>query len=384
MKSFLYLIEGGLTSGACMCAIELINRLKDTNFRPIIITQHKNDFNDYCDTNGIENYHLHYARICSLSQNRTGWLIAFFMRPILNFIAFKRLSKKIDLKKICFVHSNGGSIDFGAYLYKKKGITHFWHVRDFFLFNNTLPPLIRNLALYMEQNATSIITVSNALRNVLIEAGCSPNKVQTIYDGIENNLEPKKELKFERRKKLHVACVGQICKLKGQETLVEAINLMTSTERSYFHFDFFGEIIPEFKDIFLSKIKKYDIEKDIQLKGFSNYILQNLDDYDIGVQPSHSEGFSRVTAEYMAAGLCVIAAAEGAIPELIQHNHNGLLYEDYNAAELKELLIYCYHNQTKMHALAEKAQKDFFNKYDIRINFDKIINLYNRHSKVRY
>ena len=380
MKSFLYLIEGGLTSGACKCAIELINRLKGTNFRPIIITQHKNDFNDYCDTNGIENYHLHYARICSLSQNRTGWLIAFFMRPILNFIAFKRLCKKINIKEICFVHSNGGSIDFGAYLYKKKGIPHFWHIRDFFLFNNTLPPLIKNLAFYMEQNATSVITVSNALRNVLIDAGCSPNKVQTIYDGIEIKPEEKKELKFETRKKLNVACVGQICNLKGQETLIEAICQMTKIERNFFQFDFFGEIIPEFKDIFLSKIKKYGIEKDIRLNGFSNNILKDLRKYDIGVQPSHSEGFSRVTAEYMAAGLCVIAAEEGAIPELIQHNQNGLLYKDFTPIELKNLLIYCYQNQPQMHILAEKAQKDFFNKYEIRINFDMIVDLYNQYS----
>ena len=377
MTTFLYLIEADLTSGATRCALELVKRLKNTDFRPIVVTQHKNDFNDVCNQLGIENYHFHYARICSLGMGFIGWLIAFFTHTFLNFLALKYLEKKIDFKNISFIHSNGSSIDFGAYLHKKKNITHIWHVRDFFLFDGTWRPLVKNFPLYLEKNSTKVVTVSKSLEEHLVKNGCSPQKVRTIYDGIDINSEQKRTARLSSTKELlHVACVGQICRSKGQETLVDAIIQMTETERSHFVFDFYGELKPDVKDVILDKIIKHKLGKIVVFKGYSKNILHDLNNYDIGVQPSHSEGFSRVTAEYMAAGLCVIAAKEGAIPELIQHNENGLLYEDFNSTELKDQLNFCFQNQEKMHALAKNAQAKFFNNYDIEINVRKILELY--------
>ena len=379
MKTFLYLIGFDLTGGSTICALELIKNLQQTDFKPTVVTLHKNDFNDFCTKNNIENYSCHYGRICSMSKGFFGRSIAFFMRPILNYVAFKRLKQKINFNEISFVHSNDTCIDFGAYLQKKLGIPHFWHVRDFFLFEGMWPPLVKDLPSYMSKNATKIITVSKALENYLISNGCPLNKVQTIYDGIAVPSELPRNSHSETPKDvLKVACVGQICRLKGQITLVEAISKMTDEERSHFKFVFFGEIKRDVEEELAKKIKEFKLEQCIEFKGYSKNVLSNLANYDIGVQPSHSEGFSRVTAEYMAAGLCVIAAEEGAIPELIQHNENGLLYEDYNSQELKKHLLFCYRNQSQMHSLAKKAQQKFFSHYDIEINFSHILEQYNQ------
>ena len=382
MKTFLYLIEVNLKSGASLCATELIKQLKETDFRPIVVTQHKNDFNEFCDKIGVENYHFHYARICSVGMGKLGWLIAFFLRPFLNIFTFKRLKRKISLSSISFIHSNGASIDFGAYLHKKLGIPHFWHVRDFFLFNSIWPPLVKDLPCYMCKNATKIITVSKALENYLIDNGCPQNKVQTIYDGIAVPSElSRRPHSGVPQKVLNVACVGQICRLKGQMTLIDAISKMKDIERSYFKFTFYGEIRHDVKDELAVKMKESKLQQCIEFKGYSKDILSDLTDYDIGVQPSHSEGFSRVTAEYMATGLCVVAAEEGAIPELIQHNKNGLLYEDFNSDDLKEKLLYCYNNQEKMRSFGKTAQTKFFTYYEQSINFKNIIELYSNCSR---
>ena len=109
MKTFLYLIEADLTSGASICGFELVKRLKGSGFRPIVITQHKNDFNDACNQLGIENYHFHYARICSLGMGFIGWLIAYFTHPFLNFFALKYLEKKINLRSLT-VEANDGFV----------------------------------------------------------------------------------------------------------------------------------------------------------------------------------------------------------------------------------------------------------------------------------
>lgn len=377
MKRFLYLIGFDLTGGSTICALELIKKLQQTDFKPIVVTLYKNDFNDFCSKNDIENYSWHFGRICSMSKGLLGRSIAFFMRPILNFIALKYLKQKICFNNISFIHSNDTCIDFGAYLQKKIGIPHFWHVRDFLLFDKKWPPLVNDLPRYMSKNSTKIITVSKALENYLISNGCTQNKVQTIYDGVAVPFKPSEHFISEIKKDvLHVTCVGQICQLKGQITLVDAISKMTEDERSHFKFVFIGEIKRDVKEELAKKIKKFKLEPYIEFKGYSKNILFDLTNYDVGVQPSHSEGFSRVTAEYMASGLCVIAAEEGAIPELIQHNENGLLYEDFNSTELKDQLNYCFQNQERMLTLAKNAQTKFFNNYDIETNVRKILELY--------
>lgn len=379
MKRVLYFIAFDLKGGSTICALELIKKMQQTGFMPIVVTLYKNDFNDFCSKNNIENYSCHFGRICSMSKGFLGRSIAFIMRPILNYITFNYLKRKINFNNISFIHSNDTCIDFGAYLHKKIGIPHFWHVRDFFLFDKKWPPLVKNLPNYMSENATKIITVSKALEKYLISNGCPQNKVQTIYDGVAVPFKPS-ERSFSEIKKdvLYVVCVGQICQLKGQITLVETISKMTDEERSHFKFVFFGEIKRDVKEELAKKIKEFKLGQYIEFKGYSKNVLSDLANYDIGVQPSHSEGFSRVAAEYMAAGLCVIAAEEGAIPELIQHNENGLLYEDYNSQELKKHLLFCYQNQSQMYALAKKAQQKFFSHYDIEINFSHILEQYNQ------
>lgn len=382
MKRFLYLIGFDLTGGSTICALELIKKVQQTEFKPIVVTLYKNDFNDFCSKNDIENYSCHFGRICSMSKGLLGRSIAFFMRPILNFIALKYLKKKICFNNISFIHSNDTCIDFGAYLQKKIGIPHFWHVRDFFLFDKKWPPLVNDLPRYMNENSTKIITVSKALENYLISNGCAQNKVQTIYDGVAVPFKPSERFISEIKKDvLHVACVGQICQLKGQITLVDAISKMTEDERSHFKFVFFGDIKRDVKEELAKKIKEFKLEPCIEFKGYSKNIFEHLTNCDIGIQTSHSEGFSRVTAEYMAAGLCVIAAEEGAIPELIQHNENGLLYEDFNSQELKGRLLFCFKNQSRMCDLAKKAQQKFFANYEIEINFKHLLELYQQITK---
>lgn len=62
---------------------------------------------------------------------------------------------------------------------------------------------------------------------------------------------------------------------------------------------------------------------------------QLLLEADALILPSYREGYPNVLLEAMATGLPVIATRVGSIPDLIQHNHNGLLVE---AGEVDEIV----------------------------------------------
>ena len=377
-NKILFIVEADLKTGAGKCAADLIQRIhNDSEYDPIVITQTASDINYFCSTIRVENYHVNYARTCSLDMKRLGRLFFFLIRPILNFISYQQLKKKIDFSQLCLLHSNAISIDFGAYLHKKTNIPHIWHIRDFLIFEKKWHSIIWNLPLYAEKNSSKIITVSDSLKSYLIQQGCSKDNIITIHDGIELPAIVKKTFTPATPKRIiNVVCVGLICEMKGQEILIDAIIQIPKEKRAFFKFHFYGE---KDRKTFLhirNKINENNLDDIISFHDFSSNIFSVLVDMDIGIQPSHSEGFSRVTAEYMAAGLCVIAAKEGAIPELIQNRENGLLYEDFNVQELANLLLHCLENPEEMTNYAQKAHNDACEKFNFENNYKKILNVY--------
>ena len=69
-------------------------------------------------------------------------------------------------------------------------------------------------------------------------------------------------------------------------------------------------------------------------------LISILSQYDVLVMPMiWEETFSMLAREAMMAGLAVVAARRGALPEVVQDGVNGLLFEPENAADLRRCLM---------------------------------------------
>ncbi|SHL56358.1 Glycosyltransferase involved in cell wall bisynthesis [Fibrobacter sp. UWT2] len=378
-KKILYIVEADLTSGSGKCAIELIQELKkNSKFEPIVITPSHSSLNKECDSISVENYAVHYARTCSFGMGIIGWIIAILCRPFLNFYAYKKMAKKIDFKSLNLIHSNSSTIDFGAYLYKKLHIPHIWHIRDFLAFNQLQKPIIINLPKYIAQNSSQIITVSNQL-NAFLKSKTKCGKIKTIYDGVyRSSIDKIGATQFNDSKELRLVCVGNYSRIKGQDVLLEAIALLPAQVKKSIFIDFYGANA----DGFLQELKaiacKKSINHIVSFKDFCCNVFKTLPNYDIGVQPSHTEGFSRVTVEYMLSGLCVIGNGDTAIQELIENGKTGLLYKDFDIQSLADKISYCFYNRIEMSQMGQSAQSIALEKYCIEKNIRYIVDEYNR------
>ena len=65
-----------------------------------------------------------------------------------------------------------------------------------------------------------------------------------------------------------------------------------------------------------------------------------LGEVDVLVVPSEMEPWGRVAAEALLAGVPVIAASSGGLPEIIEDGYNGLLFDPGSASRLAERLRY--------------------------------------------
>lgn len=376
-KKILYIVEADLTSGSGKCALELIKSVKNnTEFEPVVITQFYNELNTKCNELSIENYSSHFARTCSRGMGLFGWAIAFLCRPFLNFLSYKELKRKIDFTSLHLIHSNTSAIDFGAYLYRKLHIPHIWHIREFLIFNHMLHPIVYNLPKYIVNNSSCIITVSNQL-NIFLQNRTKCSNIKTIYDGVYSNSKKIAPQSTNDSGKLRLVCVGNLTPLKGQDTLLEAVGLLSKQILDQISIDFYGQCTEDFEKKLKKLVRKIPIESVVSFKGYCNDIFGLLADYDIGVQPSHTEGFSRVTVEYMLAGLCVIGNGDTAIQELIEDEKTGLLYKDYNIQSFADKISYCFYNRDRMKKLGQNARKIALEKYCIEKNFYNIVNEYN-------
>jgi glycosyltransferase involved in cell wall biosynthesis len=79
--------------------------------------------------------------------------------------------------------------------------------------------------------------------------------------------------------------------------------------------------------------------KTVRLLGYRNDVYEVLPNYDIGLMCSKDEAFGLVTAEYLMAGLPVLASDSGANREIVREGIDGYLYDHGNIQDMKEKLL---------------------------------------------
>lgn len=116
----------------------------------------------------------------------------------------------------------------------------------------------------------------------------------------------------------------------------------------------------------------------VNFLGYQSGYSKNLSKYDCGLMCSVSEGFGRVTAEYMMAGLPVIASDTGANPELVKMHENGLLYRWDDIEDLKEKMVYISKNKKEARRMGMNGRKFAVENFTLEANADKMYELYQK------
>lgn len=90
--------------------------------------------------------------------------------------------------------------------------------------------------------------------------------------------------------------------------------------------------------------------------GFRREVARLVSAMDIFVLSTHLEGLPLVLLEAMAQAKPVVATAVGGVPEIVCHNHTGLLYGPQDDAQLAEEIISLLDNQQLAAKLGVEGQ----------------------------
>ncbi|MEK7104381.1 MAG: glycosyltransferase family 4 protein, partial [Patescibacteria group bacterium] len=183
---------------------------------------------------------------------------------------------------------------------------------------------VSRIEVHTAKNSRKVIATSQIVKSELIKNGVPQEKIEIIWNGIENfwfKSKPKKRIK----KNANLVYLGRIgesgftVKLKGVNRMIYILRAFPNFEKIVIGLtekqDIYSQIFQEIpKTTFFPNLKRREIPK-ILKKNYG----------DIFINPSRYEGFCLSLVEAMSQGLIPISFPVGVAPEIIKNGQNGFL-----------------------------------------------------------
>jgi glycosyltransferase involved in cell wall biosynthesis len=184
--------------------------------------------------------------------------------------------------------------------------------------------LLRSFVKKISQQADVVFSYGGKITSIIQAIGVNPKQIIELPSGVEvdfispviaSHTEPFTKFVF----------LGRAERRKGIIELNTALQQLIA-QKQIFQFEFIGPIPEELKVKYPSIIYYGELRDTKQIK-------QILQQADVLVCPSWSEGFPNVILEAMASGLAIIATNVGAISAMVS-DKNGWLIEPLNQTQL--------------------------------------------------
>ncbi len=352
--------SGKLVGGGQFSVLGLANGLKHKGYVVNFILPEKEDFYHVLVKNGFE-------PIISNVNSFRGFNV---LKLPVAVLSIRRIIKKLNVD---IVHSNSPRAallaGFASLFTKTKSV---WHLR--------VPGDTCLLDFITTVLSTKIIAISNHVSNRIK----NKNKVVVIHNGIVIPKKESPELINKLRTELGfsdsliVGTAGQLVPSKGFDAFIKTAKLVLQ-EFPNAEFIILGREV-EWQKGYKQKLedlsKSLNIEKKIHFLGFKENIFSYYRIMDVFSFFTKLEAFGRVVAESMLAGVPVVSSNTGGIPEIIDNNENGFLFDvnDINLAANKIILLL---RSKELRKIIGNKGREKINKYFLMdSHVEKICNFY--------
>ena len=289
--------------------------------------------------------------------------------------SFRELCSKISVDSIDIVHSNSSREDFGALVANRLAIPLLWHIREFGDKDYNCISFRRSYIDYMNRSATKLVAVSHAVRNHWVQKGIDPKLIDVVYNGVP--CVKINDDRFELRHScLKAVFAGSLTATKGQWQMVQAMRNLPAVIRSKISVDIIGDGTGQYPKELKRAVAVNGLDECIKFLGYKTGLTEKFADYDVGLMCSKSEGFGRVTAEYMMAGLAVIASDSGANPEIVNDGVTGLLFRNCDINDLTNKIQYLIQNPLRIASLGRAAREEAIERFTVEKNAERIAAIY--------
>ncbi len=163
---------------------------------------------------------------------------------------------------------------------------------------------------------------------------------------------------------VRISCIGELGARKGTPQLIDALGLLAKRDGWKATIAGNGDV-----DGSRARARSLGLADLVEIPGWIDAagVKALLDQTDILVLPSFAEGLPMAILEGFAHGIAVVATPVGAIPEVIDHERNGLIVPVGDVDALADAMRRLIERPELRFRLGEAARRDHADRYDINI-----------------
>ncbi len=236
-----------------------------------------------------------------------------------------------------------------------------------------------------EHYADRIISVSPAASDNLTDAGISPEKIDLVFNGVEQ-LEPapeetKEKLRAEfgiRPGQFTAAIFARMISYKGHTDIIDAARLLK--ERGYdFKILFAGTGEEDYIRDLQKQIDGFGLRGDILLLGFRKDVSEIMSILDIQLNASYgTEATSLALLEGFSLGVPAIASDYGGNPYVIEDGINGLIFKSRDVNALADALAKLMDDRELLASLGSGALSTYEKRFTAQIYAKNVEKIYRK------
>ncbi|MSU36047.1 MAG: glycosyltransferase family 1 protein [Pedosphaera sp.] len=187
-----------------------------------------------------------------------------------------------------------------------------------------------------------IAAISNGIRDVLLNQGLGPGKVTCVHSATDtDHYHPGGDRAWLNEEfglpsgNVVVGIIAQLIDRKGHRFLFDALpDLVKSHPKLRVLICGKGPIETQLR----SQVARLSLDESVIFAGFRSDMDRILPCLDLVVHPALIEGLGVSLLQAAACEVPIIASNAGGIPEVVQHEHNGLLVPSGNSKALQRAM----------------------------------------------
>lgn len=294
----------------------------------------------------------------------------------------QELTDVIERERIDIVHS----ISYPAALYaalaaRSSGRPHIWHEHGV----KRIHALNRGIYRFVASTCRHVIGPSNAVTEALAKAGLDPDKVRTVYNGIDLSRFRVSDVAAARIRRSFglasdqpaVGLFGQLLPHKGHRTLITAAPAILAQHPTTQFFVVGALENPPYEEQLRQTLRQTGIEHKFTFTGWRDDVPNVIRAMDVIVVPTLTpEPAALSLMETMAMGRPVVGSRTGGTPELVRDRECGLLFTPGSATELAERVIELITHPDLAREIGEAGVARVTEQYSLERHVDEMLGLY--------
>lgn len=206
------------------------------------------------------------------------------------------------------------------------------------------------------------------------------DKITTLYYGVkkpeqmldENSIQQQREKIGFTKNDFIAGLIGRLEESKGQHLLIDAIHTAKQNGHDIKALIVGHEMNPDYRNQLKNQASSLGVLDNIVFQDFTSKPQQLMQLCDCVILASGQETFGLVLPEAMRAGVAVIGSNSGGVPEIIDHENTGLLFETKNADSLYHQLERLYLHTDFKNELSAQGKKSADARFDNALHFQKL------------